>query len=139
MKVRIKRLSPDAVIPAKAHPTDAGFDLYASRVEARGSDQLVYHSDVAFEIPEGYVGLVFCRSSVCRTSLTLTNCVGVIDSGYRGEVTCVFRQHGHEHPYVIGERFAQLVIMPYPEIEFEETEELAASDRGEGGYGSSGR
>lgn len=139
MKVRFKKLHPKAVMPTKAHPTDAGFDLYASRVEQNDRGQIVCHTDIAFEIPEGYTGLVFCRSSICKKSLTLTNAVGVIDSGFRNEVTAVFRQHGYMPPYQPGERFAQLIIMPYPEIEFEEAEELSDTDRGTGGYGSTGQ
>lgn len=139
MKVKIKRLSNEAVVPTKAHESDAGFDLYASRVEINKFGQVVCHTDVAFEIPDGYVGLVFPRSSISKKSLALTNCVGVIDSGYRGEITAVFRQFGYMTEYQKGERFAQIIFMEYPDVELEETDELSASDRGAHGYGSSGK
>lgn len=139
MKVKFKKLAVTAQIPTKAHPTDAGFDLYASRVERNELGQIVCHTDIAFEIPDGYVGLVFCRSSISKMSLTLTNAVGVVDSHYRGEVTAVFRQHGYMLPYQPGDRFAQLIIMPYPDVLLEEAEALTETDRGTGGYGSTGK
>ncbi|MBR1803711.1 MAG: dUTP diphosphatase [Muribaculaceae bacterium] len=139
MKVKIKRLTEDAVIPKKAHLTDAGFDLYASRTEINDRGHWVCHSDISLEIPQGYVGLLFPRSSICKTSLSLTNGVGVIDAGYRGEITAEFRQTGFGLPYNKGDRFAQLIIIPFPEIEFEEVDELSKSDREGGGYGSTGR
>lgn len=139
MKVRFKKLAPEATMPTKAHPSDAGFDLYASRVERNDLGQIVCHTDIAIEIPDGCVGLVFPRSSICRTSLTMTNCVGVVDSGYRGEITSVFRQHGYMLPYTAGERFAQLIIMHYPDVLLEEADSLSDSERGADGYGSSGK
>lgn len=138
MKVRYKKLAETAKTPTKAHDGDAGLDLYASRVERNDFGQVICHTDIAMEIPRGYVGLIFPRSSICRTSLSLTNSVGVVDSGYRGEITGVFRQQGFMRPYAAGDRFAQLVIMPYPDILLEEADELSGSERGEGGYGSSG-
>lgn len=139
MKINIKKLDSRAVVPTKAHATDAGMDLTAISVEDTGVIT-TYHTGLAVEIPEGYVGLLFPRSSVYKTGQSLTNCVGVIDSGYRGEVMAKFRSVccGGTH-YVAGDRVAQLIILPYPEIEFNEVEELNDSDRGEGGYGSSGR
>lgn len=83
MKIRFKKLSAIAKAPTKAHDSDAGFDLYAAYVERNDKGQLVCHSGIAVEIPRGHVGLVFPRSSICRTSLTLANSVGVIDAGYR--------------------------------------------------------
>lgn len=139
MEIKIKKLAETAMTPTKAHATDAGFDLYASRVERNDYGQVICHTDIAFEIPPGHVGLVFPRSSICKTSLSLTNCVGVIDSGYRGEVKGVFRQHGILHTYRQGDRFAQLIVMRYPDVTFVEVDELAGSDRGDNGYGSSGQ
>lgn len=137
LNIKIKRLHKDAVIPTKAHPTDAGCDLYATSCHY-DNGLIIYGTGIAVEIPEGYVGLVFPRSSIANTHLTLSNSVGVIDSGYRGEVMAKFRKGG-TRGYDVGERIAQLIILPYPEVLFEEAEELSESDRGTGGYGSSGR
>lgn len=139
MEIRIKKLVPEAVVPKKAHASDAGFDLVAVKVGFEDGCW-VCHTGLAFEIPEGYMGLVFPRSSIVRKDMILANAVGVIDSHYRGEVTGRFRLVGMlEFPkYAVGERFAQLIVMPYPEIEFVESDELSDSDRGIGGYGSTG-
>lgn len=144
MKVRIKKLNEKAVIPTKAHATDAGFDLYCTSREVNWEKrQLVCRTGLAFEIPEGYVGLLFPRSSVSDKPLMMANSVGVVDSCYRGEVTAKFnitdtRQSAFSH-YQEGDRIAQMIIIPYPEIEFEEADSLSESDRGTGGYGSTGR
>lgn len=143
MKVKIKKLHPDAVIPTKAHPSDAGFDLTAVSVEYDNiNDCIVYHTGLAFEIPAGYVGLIYPRSSIFKKNLLLTNCTGVLDSGYRGEVLAKFKRIGSDprltSVYDIGERMVQLIIMPYPEVDFIEASELTDSDRGAGGYGSTG-
>ena len=140
MKVKIKLLHPDAVIPAYAKPGDAGLDLTAVSVEKDDYGNIVCHTGLAFEIPQGYVGLVFPRSSICWKNLLLSNSVGVVDSGYRGEVTAKFKPSFTGFPaYQTGDRVAQLIILPYPSIEFEETETLTDTDRGAGGYGSTGR
>lgn len=156
MKVKIKRLHKDAVIPRYAKAGDAGLDLTAVSASFDNYGNIVYHTGLAFEIPLGYVGLVFPRSSNCKKTLTLTNSVGVIDSGYRGEVTFRYRPHTQEvcvaspigfdvdfsedcRVYDVGERVGQIIIMPYPTIEFEEVEDLSKTERGEGGYGSSGK
>lgn len=144
MVVKIKKLVPEAVVPNKAHSSDAGYDLVAvsSKVDEYGC--LVYGTGLAFEIPEGYVGLVFPRSSVAKKNLILSNCVGVIDSGYRGEVLAKFGfanrpSVSDDVIYHAGDRIAQLVIMKLPDIQMVESEELSDSERGEGGYGSTGR
>lgn len=156
MKVKIKRLHEDAVLPTYAKPGDAGMDLTAVKASYDDYGNIVYHTGLAFEIPEGYVGLLFPRSSNCKKNLVLTNSVGVLDSGYRGEVTFRFRPHtqgicvaspiGFDldfaedcQVYQVGDRIGQIIIMPYPQIEFEEAEELSETERGEGGYGSSGK
>ena len=140
MKIKIKKLNPLAFVPIKAHATDAGFDLYATSKTIDENRNVVYGCGLAFEIPEGYMGLVFPRSSNARTQLVLSNSVGVIDSGYRGEVTAKFKSISplHEVEYQIGERFAQIIFLPIPNIELEVAEELSESERGSGGYGSSG-
>ena len=141
MKIKIKKLRDDAVIPTKAYPSDAGFDLTAVWSGwNNGSKVFEYGFGLSFEIPEGYVGLIFPRSSIFRKDLFLTNCVGVIDSGYRGEVTVKFKSTTGRIPasYNIGERVVQIIIMPIPQVVFVEVKELSDSDRGSGGYGSTG-
>lgn len=139
MKIKFKKLNDKAVMPKKAHETDAGFDLVAtSRIYQGGC--YVYGTGLAIEIPVNHVGLIFPRSSISNTGLTLSNCVGVIDSSYRGEITFKFRQV-NDHPmlYNIGDRIGQLIILPYPEFKFIESDVLSSTDRGAGGYGSTGR
>lgn len=171
LKVKIKRLNEDAVIPAYAHATDAGMDLVATSKTIDEYGNVVYGTGIALEIPNGYVGLVFPRSSNSKKYLLLTNSVGVIDSGYRGEVTFKYRpsvmtvcyrklkdrlaqlllgsqrsqkrrgvhtETWHLSEYEVGDRIGQLIILPYPKVNFEEVEELSDSDRGTNGYGSTG-
>ena len=143
MIVKIKKLNDKAVMPTKANSTDAGLDLTCTDITTEvGEDavmSLVYHTGIAIEIPEGYVGLLFQRSSVSRKSLSMTNAVGVIDAGYRGEIMAKFKVNTTSIPaiYKPDERFAQLIIMPIPQVELQWSEVLTESDRGEGGYGSS--
>lgn len=155
MKVKIKKLDEMAQIPKYAKDTDAGMDLVAvSREE--GESYVEYGTGLAMEIPEGHVGLIFPRSSISNQSLVLANSVGVIDSGYRGEVKCRFKKvrHGkrtngdnvswsclqdNNEIYLPSDKVAQIIILPYPKVEFEVTEELAESARGAGGFGSTGK
>ena len=138
MKVKIKKLHPDAVIPKYAKPGDAGMDLTAVDVTTDQYGCFTYHTGLAVEIPFWHVGLLFPRSSIYKTGQTLTNCVGVIDSGYRGEIMMKFSLSANRNEYQIGDRIGQLIIMPYPRIDFKEVDELTASERGSGGYGSTG-
>ena len=140
MKIRFKKLSASAVMPRKAHASDAGFDLTCTRYEVTNGELFTYHTDIAVEIPEGHVGFLFPRSSIYKQDLLLTNSVGVIDSGYRGEVMFKFKPicHDVKKHYQVGDRIGQLIIIPYPKVEFVEADELSDSERGEGGYGSSG-
>ena len=146
MKVKIKKLHPDAVIPKYAKSGDAGLDLTATSMSLDDLN-ITYGTGLAIEIPQGYVGLLFPRSSVSKRVLFQRNAVGVIDSGYRGEITIKFGFYKKDHKtvfdtdkvYEIGERIGQLILLPYPQIEFEEATELSSSDRGEGGYGSTGQ
>ena len=144
MKVKFKKLVDRAVTPSYAKPGDAGLDIttIASTID-NVYGFIEYNTGIAVEIPEGYVGLLFPRSSVSKTDLILANCVGVVDSGYRGEIT--FRYKFKKEAffaslkrYQEGDRIGQLVIMPYPKIQLEEIGELAESERGVGGYGSTG-
>lgn len=158
MNVKIKKLHPDAIIPKYAKPGDAALDLVAINDpevdEVTGNT--TFKTGLAIEIPEGYVGLIFPRSSMSNTGMTLANSVGVIDSGYRGEISLKFNLSGaaavlnmanalfhskNSLPplYKKGDRVGQLIIIPYPQIQFEEVEELSNTERGEGGFGSTGK
>lgn len=145
---------------------DAGIDLTATSKEYDENGNIVYGTNRAFEIPKGYVGLLFPRSSNASKDLLLSNSVGVIDSGYRGEVMFKFKRsirivdfittalvwlgfkdlrnrtinvYNISVSYNIGDRIGQLIILPYPTIEFEESEELSKTERGANGYGHTGK
>lgn len=182
MKIKIKKLNDKAVIPTYAHATDAGLDLTATSIKRDfENDVFIYRTGLAIEIPEGYVGLLFPRSSNRNTEAYMTNHVGVIDAGYRGEIMVCYKnrtvtniadeisdiatdfydskaipdefaadnymveqiseinRNAVKQPYNVGDRIAQLIIIPYPHIEFEEVDELSDSDRGANGYGSTGK
>ena len=141
IEVKFKKLCVEAVEPTKAHPTDAGADLTATSKKWDDEKQCwIYGTGIATEIPEGYVGLVFPRSSIRKYGLSLTNAVGVIDSGYRGEIMCTFRPQskGTTESYKVGDKVCQLIIMPYPQVMPVEATELSETERGEGGHGSTG-
>jgi dUTP pyrophosphatase len=145
MKVRIQTLNDKAVIPTYAKDGDAGMDLTATSVSQDLYGNVVYGTGLAMEIPYGYVGLIFPRSSNSKKDLYLTNHVGVVDSGYRGEIMFKFRPttdiqtDGQPEIYQVGERVGQMIIMPYPQIEFEPVLTLSETERGTGGFGSSGK
>lgn len=139
MKIKIKKLHKDAVIPVYAKDGDAGLDLVATSVISFDKEQVTYGTGIAIEIPEGHVGLIFPRSSIRKYEQYLSNSVGVIDSGYRGEIQATFNSRYYaDVKYKVGDKIAQLLIMPYPSIEFEETNELSSTERGDGGFGSTG-
>ena len=141
MFVNIKKLNENAVIPSYAKDGDAGMDLIATSIVNEEVFQITYGLGIALEIPEGFVGLVFPRSSIRKTDLSLTNCVGVIDSGYRGELQATFRKHKGvaSTKYEVGDRVCQVMIIPHPKINFIEVEKLSDTERGEGGFGSTGK
>jgi dUTP pyrophosphatase len=142
MKIQFKKLVPEAVKPKFGKPGDAGADLVATSVDfSRDSNsQIVYGTGLAVEIPEGMVGLVFPRSSVRNYDLVMSNSVGVIDSGYRGEIMVTFNlKNPWADIYKVGDRIAQLVIMPVPLVQYTEVDELSETQRGEGGHGSTGK
>ena len=148
MDVKIKKLYEGAVIPSYAKPGDAGLDLTAvSYNYKKDIDCHVYGTGIAVEIPEGYVGLIYPRSSNRKTESYLTNHVGVVDSGYRGEIMLSFKTRDYKEgqiqqlfkPYEVGDRIAQLIIIPYPKIEFKVVDELSTTERGESGHGSTGK
>lgn len=142
MEVKIKKLDSRAVIPTYSKPGDAGMDITAISMKYE-KDYLEYGTGLSFEVPEGYVMLIFPRSSVSKKDMMLANCVGVLDSGYRGELKLRFNimyQPGKllRSYYNTGEKIGQIMIIPYPTVEFTEVEELSDSERGEGGFGSTG-
>lgn len=141
LNVKIKKLNENAVIPSYAKHGDAGMDLTATSKYYDEHDNACYGTGLAFEIPRGYVGLLFPRSSNTQKDLVLGNSVGVIDSGYRGEVVFKFkaalkRSDRKQELHEVGDRIGQIIIMPYPQINFVEVGELSNSDRGTGGFGS---
>lgn len=157
-KVEFIRMASNAVIPSKAHPTDAGFDMVAtSKVET--ADYIEYGTDIAIKLPEGHCALLFPRSSVSKKDLFLCNSVGLIDENYTGEIkfrfkrspkyqyytfkrffrfiTEVFVEPITYKEYEVGDKIGQIVILPTPSVEFLEVEKLPETDRGSGGFGSS--
>lgn len=142
--VKIKKLMPEAKLPTYGSACAAGADLYvcsdhAVRIGPR--ETAVIHTGLACEIPAGYVGLICARSGLAsKKGLAPANKVGVIDSDYRGELRVALHNHSkYEQNIEPGERVAQLLILPYFAADFEETETLSDTDRGEGGFGSTGR
>ena len=130
-------------VPSYSKDGDAGMDLTATEIISETKIDVTYGTGISMEIPKGYVGLVFPRSSIRKYDLSLTNCVGVIDSGYRGEIQATFKKtnwlKGNEsEKYQIGDRIVQIMIIPYPQVSFIEVEELSSSERGTGGFGSTG-
>jgi len=144
MKIQFKKLVPEAQKPKFGKPGDAGADLVATSISINTSreQQIVYGTGLAVEIPEGMVGLVFPRSSIRNYDLAMSNSVGVIDSGYRGEIMVTFNFTSRTPDnlmYKVGDRIAQLVIVPVPLIQYAEVNELSETQRGEQGHGSTGR
>lgn len=140
MNIKIKKLHPEAVIPSYSKEGDAGLDLTAvsmTSVNEENYGYLEYDTGISIEIPENHVGLVFPRSSVSNTGLILANAVGVVDSNYRGPIKCRFKAIPNSNVYNSGDRIAQLIILPIPQITFEEVEELSNTERGSKGFGSS--
>ena len=139
MIVRFKKLSERAVTPQYAKPGDAGMDMVATSL-VKSEVFYEYGTDIAVEIPEGYVGLLFPRSSISKTKQILANHVGVVDSGYRGEIKFRFKKLAWDNGevYNVGDKIGQLIIIPYPTIELEEVSELSETVRNSDGFGSSG-
>lgn len=164
MKVKIKKLVPEAVIPKYAKSGDAGLDLVATSRTFDNDGNVCYGTGLSFEIPTYCVGLLFPRSSNAKKDLLLSNSVGVLDSGYRGEVffkfkpSLIFKKEKGQSKeywqnivnsdstissketklYKVGDRIGQIIILPYPKVEFEEVTNLSETERGDGGFGSSG-
>jgi dUTP pyrophosphatase len=147
LNINIKKLVPEATIPRYAKPGDAGMDMTAVKINTT-PDFIEFETGISMEIPKGFVGLLFPRSSNSKKDLLLCNSVGVIDSGYRGPIN--FRFKRVDQPsifgslnldpklYSVGDAVGQIIIMPYPEVKFEEVSELSDSERGSDGFGSTG-
>lgn len=142
MKVNIKKLDPNAVIPKRMSAGAAGMDVVATSKSYDPAGAFIeYGTGLSFEIPEGYAAFLYPRSSITKTGYILGNSVGIVDADFRGEVKFRFKtMQGYEDldGYDIGDRIGQVVIMPVPEIEFVEVEELSSTERNSGGYGSTG-
>jgi len=143
MDIKLKKLHSDAVIPTYAKNGDAGLDLVAVDIKQPERNKLIYDTGIALEIPEGYVGLVFPRSSIHKKDLRLSNNCGIIDSGFRQSIKVVFdiiakTSYNCDNRYAVGDRIAQIIIIPYPNINLIEVDELSETERGSGGFGSTG-
>ena len=143
MNIKIKKLKDNAVVPTRGSKYAAGADLYSAENDLYIEDRqtVMIGTGIAMEIPEGYVGLVYARSGLaCKEGLAPANKVGVIDSDYRGEIkVALYNQSGQKKLVKNGERIAQIVIAPFLAPEFTEVSELDETDRGEGGFGASGK
>ena len=137
LTIKIKKLTKDAVIPKYAKPGDAGMDLVATSV-TRKDGYIEYGTGLAIEIPQGYVGKIYPRSSISKYPLALCNSVGIIDSGYRGELKLRFKMINSGVAYNPGDRVAQLIIEKNLLIALEEVKDLSETTRGVGGFGHSG-
>lgn len=145
LQVKIKKLHKNAIIPSYAQEGDAAMDITATEV-SYDNEYVSYKTGIAIEIPEGFVGLLFPRSSVSKKELLLCNSVGVIDSGYRGELEFRFKLVGNgvlasgvRNIYSPGERVGQLMVIPHPYVKFVEVEKLSETDRSINGFGSTGK
>ncbi|QMP23949.1 deoxyuridine triphosphatase [Pseudomonas phage DDSR119] len=145
MRLAVTKLTPSAILPTYAHASDACFDIYAQRVERYEFDasaaKAVIGTGLSFAIPDGWAMLVFSRSGMgFKENLRLANCVGVIDSGYRGELMVKLTKDDiGEIKVEPGQRVAQGMLVPVERIQFMEVESLPGSDRGDNGFGSSGQ
>lgn len=151
MQLKVKKLDSRATVPTKNNPTDAGFDLYALEDAAlRSGETIKIKTGIAMEIPDGYYGQIFERSSLGSKGIARRG--GVIDSSYRGEILVCLHNTNLQHIYghsphlessvytvAAGDKIAQIVILPVPQMEIVEVNELSESDRGDKGFGSSGR
>lgn len=135
LEVRLAKTHPDAVIPTYAHSSDGGMDLTAIAMDSSKEEYTEYDTGVSLAIPNGFVGLVYPRSSISKYDLILANHVGVIDSQYRGSIKLRFRVGG-DNIYKVGDRIAQLIIIPRPQVSFNVVEELDETQRQEGSFGS---
>ena len=143
--IKIKKLDPNAVIPFYATDGSAGMDITAiGREYDNANDCWVYHSGLAFQLPKDHVMLIFPRSSNRKTDYYLANHVGVLDSDYTGELMFMYKCRDFDAyelpnpPYNVGDRVGQIIVLPYPKINFTEVDNLDQTERGAGGFGSTG-
>ena len=143
--VRIQKLNEKAIVPSYGSPCAAGADLYAftegETITINPHETKFIHTGIAMEIPDGLVGLIYARSGIaCKRSLAPANKVGVIDSDYRGEIMVALHNHSEEIQQIEdGERIAQIVLAPYITADFTVAESLDDTERGTGGFGSTGK
>lgn len=143
-KIKIKKLTDTAKTPTRGSEYAAGYDLYADvkeDVQIKPHETVKIGTGLAMEIPDGYFGAIFARSGLAaKEGLRPANCVGVCDSDYRGEYIVAIHNDSEEtRTITAGERIAQLVVMPYLPVTFDEIAELTDTNRGEGGFGSTGK
>ncbi len=143
-KIKIKKLTDTAKTPTRGSEHAAGYDMYADvkeDVQIKPHETVKIGTGLAMEIPDGYFGAIFARSGLAaKEGLRPANCVGVCDSDYRGEYIVAIHNDSEEtRTITAGERIAQLVVMPYLPVTFDEVAELTDTNRGEGGFGSTGK
>ena len=145
MEIKFKKLIPEAQMPIKSYEADAGFDFYCTSIVRKyhpDGNYLEYHTGIALDIPKGMVGLAFPRSSIIKKHMMLKNSVGIIDSGYLGEIIFMFHKTdliSDDKPnnyYKIGDRIGQIVFLNIPEIILIETDQLSETERNINGFGS---
>lgn len=144
MHIQVKKLSDTAKLPVRGSAEAAGYDLFADLAEPVGiapGETRMIGTGLAMEIPKGYFGAIFARSGLAlKEGLRPANCVGVVDSDYRGPfMIALHNDSGEMRTIVPGERIAQMVVVPYLEVEFDVVRELEETSRGEGGFGSTGK
>lgn len=146
INLKVKRLTETAKLPTYAHDGDACFDIYSDGVSVRRHNHLIaspyetHSTGLSFGIPKGYAMMVYSRSGMgFNNDVRLANCVGVIDSGYKGELMVKLTCDGDATPYEKGDRIAQAMLIPVPAVEIEEVDYIGDSERGNGGFGSSGK
>ena len=144
MKIQIKKLNENATIPTRGSDRAAGYDLYAcleNEVVIGAGETVKIGTGLSIAVPEGYFGAIFARSGLAaKEGLRPANCVGVADSDYRGEyIVALHNDSAVSRVVTPGERIAQLVVMPYLSVEFDEVDELDETERGAGGFGSTGK
>lgn len=143
MELKVKKMRDNSILPTRGDSKAAGIDLYAcidNPVTILSNATVMIPSGIACEFPEGYFGLMLPRSSVgVKRKLTLANTAGVIDESFRGEIMMAFKNNGDVYQTIEpGERLAQLILLPYFTYDIVETDTLSTTERGEGGFGSTG-
>lgn len=138
--VKFKKLHPEAKIPKQSTELATGYDLFATSEKLEANGVVTYGTGLAIEIPKNYTAYLVPRSSIANTSLMLNNSLGVIDADYRGELLLKFRNVTMQgaKKYNVGDKIGQLILLPRFEIDFEEVEQLTETQRGTGGWGSTG-